>query len=177
MQKSAANARDDPPPSDQKPHETKDLEYPFSLFRGMVESNVTCESCKACSSTVDPIEDVGLEVGLSNEASAAAAATDRSSRNNSPTQALYDVQSAFARFISAESLERYKCEKCGNSNATKQSRLACIPPILTLHLKRFRYGSSNPMNRNARSEVSQLLNNSGRSAKIEGRIKFDVLYV
>jgi hypothetical protein len=37
----------------------------------------------------------------------------------------------------------YKCEKCGKvGRATKQSRLASIPPILTLHLKRFRYGET-----------------------------------
>jgi hypothetical protein len=58
--------------------------------------------------------------------------------------------------------------------ATKQSRLASIPPILTLHLKRFRYGSDGrplpPPARRGR-EVSQLLGASG-SAKIEGHIKF-----
>jgi ubiquitin C-terminal hydrolase len=137
---------------------TEDEEYSFSLFRGLVESNVTCEYCKASSSTVDPIEDIGLEV-------------------TSSTPALADVQSAFTRFAGAEPLDsNYKCEKCGKvGKATKQSRLKSIPPILTLHLKRFRYGDSRVgadamPRRSGRSEVK-----SG-SAKIEGHVKFEVLF-
>jgi ubiquitin C-terminal hydrolase len=128
----------------------KDSEYPFSLFRGTVESIVTCESCGASSSTLDPIEDIGLEV-TSGSASTSTMTSERmsstSSRNNSPTPftpALADVQTAFQRFARAEPLDAgYKCEKCGLvGRATKQSRLASIPPILTLHLKRFRYGTA-----------------------------------
>jgi Ubiquitin carboxyl-terminal hydrolase len=53
------------------------------------------------------------------------------------------VQSAFQRFARVEQVDGYKCEKCGcTGRATKQSKLASIPPILTLHLKRFRYGDS-----------------------------------
>lgn len=130
--------------------------YPFKLFRGTVESNVRCASCKAQSSTIDPIEDIGLEV----------------------TQAsgcLSDLSSSFRRFTIAEPLTGYKCDRCGKvGSATKQSRLASIPPILTIHLKRFRYGSDGkplpPPPRRGR-EVSQLLGTSG-SAKIEGHVKF-----
>jgi ubiquitin C-terminal hydrolase len=142
----------------------EDKEYPFSLFRGTVESNVTCENCNASSSTMDPIEDIGLEVTVQSSAS--------DSVSPSP---LTDVQTAFSRFARTESLDgNYKCEKCGKvGRATKQSRLATIPPILTLHLKRFRYGDSGRgsdaiFRRSGRSEVK-----SG-SAKIDGHIKFDV---
>jgi hypothetical protein len=71
----------------------------------------------------------------------------------------------------------------------QQSRLANIPPILTLHLKRFRYGDSRVVSdtgntttrRTGRSEVNQLLGNGAAdfltgksgSAKIEGHIKFE----
>ena len=166
-------------------------EYPFYLFRGKVQSNVICDSCKASSATFDPIEDIGLEVlptadhqqptsatnsnastlastnNLLTSSSAAASSPSSTSATTSPptpattaavtrssarlnnnyasslTPALADVQSAFQRYARAEALEGYKCEKCGKlGKATKQSRLASIPPILTLHLKRFRYGGT-----------------------------------
>lgn len=187
-----------------------DAEYPFQLFRGMVESNVTCESCKACSATVslvpqlfalihyinflltlslsysqmDPIEDIGLDV------------SPQASSTSSPLPGfLADVGTALQRFARAEELDAgYKCEKCGKvGRATKQSRLASIPPILTLHLKRFRYGETQKeimvntggggsRRSNRSSEVTQLLGSNGGSdffagksgaAKIEGHSKFE----
>jgi ubiquitin carboxyl-terminal hydrolase 36/42 len=184
MQKSCHKARNQDNPQEsptsisfenEKEEDDQDKEYPFSLFRGTVESNVVCEFCKHSSSTFDPIEDVGLEV------------TVPSAGSSSP---LSDVQTAFQRFARAEALDsNYKCEKCGKlGKATKQSRLAKIPPILTLHLKRFRYGdrilpsAPAPSRRSCRSEVSQLLGSndylSGKSgsAKIEGHIKFDLFF-
>ena len=194
MQKSCKQARpahgnpqDTPPPESIKGEDDdskEDLEYPFQLFRGTVESNVTCESCKHISSTLDPIEDIGLEVTPQ---------TPPSSSSSPPPGFLADVGSALQRFARAEDLDSgYKCEKCGKvGGATKQSRLASIPPILTLHLKRFRYGADaqkNTLNpggqssrRSNRSELNQLLGYSAGeyftgksgSAKIEGHSKFE----
>jgi ubiquitin C-terminal hydrolase len=167
--------------SSSKKHQ-QDEEYPFQLFRGMVESKVTCGQCNSTRSTMDPIEDLGLEVSPLSPSS-----TD-----------LDSVSDALKRFARVEELDAgYKCEKCGKvGRATKQSRLASIPPILTLHLKRFRYGaatdaaaaalagngnSSGTVRRSQRSsEVSQLMNSastewiSGKSgsAKIEGHAEF-----
>ena len=173
-------------------NEKKDKEYPFSLFRGTVESTVTCGSCGGASSTLDPIEDIGLEVTAPSTSSSGRGGTERSSRNMSPVPAppLYDVGTAFQRYSRPEALDSgYKCERCGKvGKATKQSRLASIPPILTLHLKRFRYGSgglngvSDVGSRRSRSELGQLLAGSeyfggkSGSAKIEGHIKFSVLF-
>ena len=169
-------------------------EYPFSLFRGTVESNVVCGSCGASSSTLDPIEDVGLEVTIPHHQSSSQSyhRSNSSSRNTSPipqVASLVDVQTAFQRFAQTEALDSgYKCEKCSKvGKATKQSRLASIPPILTLHLKRFSYGdrgqsSSAVTSRRSRSEVSQLLGgtdyNTGKSgsSKIEGHIKFSMFF-
>lgn len=191
MQKSCVQARPnhDNPQGDYNsdPGTLKDQEYPFQLFRGTVESNVVCAHCQATSSTLDPIEDVGLEVTLPTQVHS----TGRLSRNPSPTPAsLVDVQEALKRFHKPEALDSgYKCEKCGKFGfATKQTSLASIPPILTLHLKRFRYGDrvpvqpTAPSRRSARSnEVSQLLEKDGfvgksGSAKIEGHIKFDMVF-
>jgi len=143
----------------QKSTKENDQTYPFKLFRGTVESNVSCSSCHATSSTIDPIEDIGLEV-------------------TSTSAHLADIPSALTKFTHEEPLTGYKCDKCGNTGrATKQSRLASVPPILTLHLKRFRYGGDTRTHveshsRRGNREVSQLLGSSG-SAKIEGHAKFD----
>jgi ubiquitin C-terminal hydrolase len=179
-----------------------DQEYPFSLFRGTVQSDVVCEFCQATSSTLDPIEDVGLEVTVPQphpilppqaHVGYHRSNSSTSSRTTSPVPratALADVQTAFQRFSQTEPLDSsYKCEQCGKvGRATKQSRLASIPPILTLHLKRFRYGdrvgapSLPATSRRSRSEVSQLLGhneyNMGKSgsSKIEGHIKFAMCF-
>lgn len=176
----------------------EDTEYPFRLFRGTVESNVTCSACRATSCKIDPIEDIGLDILPIAKPSSAAAPTrggsernsssstryTSSSRSTSPTSnlALADVTQALDRFISQERLDSgYKCEKCGKvGKATKTSKLASIPPILTLHLKRFRYGGmSAGSGRSARSAsgnnsdvgVSDYVGPSG-SAKVEGHVKF-----
>lgn len=204
MQQSCHRARLQDNPQDDSPRQIEGEgqddevkyteEYPFSLFRGTVESNVVCGSCGASSSTFDPIEDVGLEVTIPYQQTTPQAyhRSSSSSRNTSPipqVTALVDVQTAFQRFAQTEALDSgYKCEKCGKvGKATKQSRLASIPPILTLHLKRFSYGdrgqsSSTVTSRRSRSEVSQLLGssdyNTGKSgsAKIEGHIKFGMFF-
>jgi Ubiquitin carboxyl-terminal hydrolase len=91
---------------------------------------------------------VDFPSGSPGDAAQAASASTRASRNASPllphgNASLADVQSAFQRFARVEQVDGYKCEKCGcTGRATKQSKLASIPPILTLHLKRFRYGDS-----------------------------------
>lgn len=192
-----------------------DIEYPFQLFRGIVESNVTCTSCNISSSTFDQIEDISLEVTMKAariEQKSSGSSTDISDKgttivgttSGTSNSFLADVSTAFQRFAQIENLAGYKC-KCGKvGSATKQSRLASISPILTLHLKRFRYGGAALENyrengnkdgdvitsrRVARSsEVSRLLCDNGnnsqnnlnhsskvRSTKIEGHIKFEMV--
>jgi len=151
----------------------KDIEYPFELFTGTVESCVTCKSCKASSSTLDPIEDVGLEVTVPTSSTSSSLRT-----TPPPNEPLADVASAFKRFACVEDLDSYKCDKCGKSgSATKQSRLASIPPILTLHLKRFRYGADGRGTAQVPAVASNRrgMKQSG-SAKIEGHIKFDQIF-
>lgn len=129
-----------------KSSENVDTEYPFQLFSGKVESKVTCGYCNMTSSTLDPIEDLGLEVTPVAGATLTSLGGRRNSPSPIPTPVLSDLSNALQRFACAEDLDAgYKCDNCGKvGKATKQMRLASIPPILTLHLKRFRYGTSDP---------------------------------
>jgi hypothetical protein len=97
---------------------------------------------------------------------------------------LADVTQALERFISTEHLDSgYKCEQCGKLGmATKTSKLASIPPILTLHLKRFRYESGKKSHSgggvgayhgdNGGGTCRTIVGSSG-SEKIEGHVGFD----
>lgn len=166
-------------------------EYAFRLFRGKVESIVKCSNCSAVSSTIDPIEDIGLEVtaptvNLNRTQNRGRVSPSPSSSSSST---LFDVMGALKQFVTMEKLDcGYKCESCGRvGQATKQSRLASIPPILTLHLKRFRYGSDRGNNliqpaipsRRRNTELASLLGNgdlgTSGSAKIEGHVKFSLV--
>ena len=111
------------PQNDESSHQLGGNEYAFRLFRGTVESTIRCSLCRSSSIKIDPIEDVGLEV---------------TSKHNGDS--LCDITSALKNFIEEEKLDSYTCEKCNvKACATKTTRLASIPPILTLHLKRFAF--------------------------------------
>lgn len=158
-------------------------EYPFRLFCGEIESIVKCSSCSNISSKIDPIEDIGLEVRSSFTQSNS---NWNPSASSSFSSSLMDVMQSFQKFTATESLDcSYKCESCGKvGKATKQVKLKSIPPILTLHLKRFRYGnermaiSSSVPSRRRTAELSGLLVDGGSSgsAKIEGHVRFPQVF-
>lgn len=154
-------------------------EYPFRLFCGEIESTVKCSSCSNVSSKIDPIEDIGLEVRPST--------ANRMSWQPTSNITLMDVMESFQKFTASEALDAcYKCESCGKvGKATKQVKLKSIPPILTLHLKRFRYGNDKYSmghsvipSRRRTAELSGLLGDVGSSgsAKIEGHVKFPQVF-
>lgn len=150
-------------PSDSNSTESGDTEYPFQLFSGKIESKVTCGHCGMTSSTLDPIEDLGLEVTPLAGAPSMPMGGRRNTPSPVPTTALADVSHALQRFARAEDLDAaYKCEKCSQvGKATKQMRLASVPPVLTLHLKRFRYGASDPSVVNGGSGGNLLAHGAG----------------
>ena len=131
-------------------------EYPFTLFRGSVESIVTCSECGATTTKIDPMEDIGLDVTPPSSSS--------SSHSSSSSNNLCDVMSSLKRFTTTERLDaHYKCDAChAKGTCTKQSRLASIPPLLTLHLKRFRYGST------AASATHKHVTSSSRRRDVKG---------
>jgi len=176
----------------------KKEEYPFQLFQGSIQSSVKCSACGASNVTYDPFEDIGLEV-----AHHSSIPMNSNKRNTSPTPApseqpkLADVPKALERFTRMEHLDsQYKCEKCHTlGSGTKESRLARIPPILTLHLKRFRYGQQGnggllDRGLNHAYDKGGSLHSLGSSlggslgmgggtsgsAKIEGHVRFDQFF-
>ena len=186
MQNSCKGARKGDASSASGSENAEDEEYPFRLFRGTVESSVKCSACQATSCKIDPIEDIGLDILPERKNTTPPPGRGGTqSRSSSPTNpALADVSKALERFISSEQLDSgYKCEKCGKlGKATKTSKLASIPPILTLHLKRFRYGAGK---RGSNGGVDSSRSRSARgapqdpdnvgpsgSAKIEGHVPF-----
>ena len=111
---------------------------------------------------MDPIEDLTLTLQGSNTS----------------------LTSALENFVKEEKLEGYKCEKChdGNSSsasaaatagATKVSGLSKVPPILTLHLKRFRYGIESSMGQYGGYGGSMAGFGKSGSTKIEGHVRFE----
>merc|ERR1719232_318606 len=137
--------------------------YPFHLFRGTIESCIVCQQCKSITKKCDPIEDLGLEAV-------------------SCGGGLGDVNMAMEILTREETLEEYKCDSCNQVGyATKQTKLASIPPVLTLHLKRFRYGGlqSNYANSSMNGFVNRRANpnhHSTGSAKIEGHVRFEQIF-
>ena len=142
-------------------------EYPFLLFQGTVESSVKCNACKETSITLDPFEDIGLEVTTISRA--LSCSTSMNSSLEKPSIQLADVPASLERFTRKEQLDaQYKCEKCGVlGSATKQTRLARIPPILTLHLKRFRYGQQSSSSLESRG-ISSGVNGSSNYGGVSG---------
>jgi ubiquitin carboxyl-terminal hydrolase 36/42 len=90
------------------------------LFSGCLASTVKCLSCSHACTTLEPCVDLSLAI------------------HKSPT-----VHTALGLFTSPERLaveNQYQCPECAAlADATKTIRVQSAPPVLVLHLKRFRY--------------------------------------
>jgi ubiquitin carboxyl-terminal hydrolase 36/42 len=99
-------------------------EYPFALFRGALQSTVTCGGCGARSHSHDPIEDLGLELS-------AATAT---------------VEDALRLHTRTEQLNGDNCFECARCEALVRAErtiaLHDVPALLIVQLKRFVYTST-----------------------------------
>lgn len=95
-----------------------------SLFDGLLESAVTCQTCGHASFTRDRYMDISLEVGHNDSVPV-------------------DLTSLFKHFTTTEILSpdnKVWCDICERKRTvTKGLRLATAPTILVCHLKRFAY--------------------------------------
>lgn len=92
------------------------------LFLGELEQSVLCAACGGRSASGEPFLDLSLELSADGHTS------------------LADALAAFLRPEQlSEADQSYYCERCKeNVAAQKEYRLRQLPPVLLLHLKRFR---------------------------------------
>lgn len=90
------------------------------LFQGRLVNETRCLWCESVTSREEAFYDLSLEI----------------EQNCSVTACL-------RRFSSTETLEgedKFSCDACGcKQEAEKRMRIAALPPVLCLHLKRFKY--------------------------------------
>jgi len=90
------------------------------LFQGSIVSNIKCLSCHHSSSQTDPFFDLSLNIEKEK-----------------------GLLWSFGQFVASERLQgqnKYKCGHCNQlSDAEKEIRFSSLPPVLTIHLKRFSY--------------------------------------
>ena len=93
-----------------------------SLFDGLLESAVTCQTCRHASMTRDRYMDLSLDISSTK---------------------VTDLPAALKHFTKTEHLgsdNQVHCDKCGTKRlVTKGLRLATAPTILVCHFKRFSY--------------------------------------
>lgn len=93
-----------------------------SLFDGLLESSVTCTTCRRPSLTRDRYMDLSLDI------------------SGSQTETLTDALYEFTKTETLTGDNKVHCQKCRTKRtATKGLRLATAPSILVCHLKRFAY--------------------------------------
>ena len=96
----------------------KETSLLYQIYSGLFESSVTCLSCKHVSRTTETWLDISLEIKNADS-----------------------IEKALRHFTSAERLSsanKYKCDSChSHVEATKRILLQRLPPIVTIHLKRF----------------------------------------
>lgn len=90
----------------------------YSIFRGLLKSQIKCLSCKNNSDTFDPILDISLEI--------------------TKCQCLTEALEKFTKPEVLTKGNRYKCESCNSlRDAQKQFSFADLPSSLAIHFKRF----------------------------------------
>jgi len=93
-----------------------------TLFDGLLESSVTCQTCRHASITRDRYMDLSLDI---------------------QHEEVVDLHGALKKFTQTELLDednKVECSKCKTKRVvTKGLRLATAPSILLFHLKRFKF--------------------------------------
>ncbi|XP_045175243.2 ubiquitin carboxyl-terminal hydrolase 44-like [Mercenaria mercenaria] len=112
-----------------------------SLFQGQLVSRVQCQACRNVTETLEPYMDLSLEFPNRYQIT---------KQNSRVAEDICHITEMLAKFTEEEHLEGniYACEKCNKgrsksgtvyTEAKKQLLINELPPILRLHLKRFRW--------------------------------------
>jgi ubiquitin carboxyl-terminal hydrolase 12/46 len=93
------------------------------IFQGKLVNETRCLRCDSVTSRQEPFYDLSLEIGTN-----------------------CSVTACLRQFSSNETLDgadKFSCDECGcKQEAQKRMRVASLPPVLCLHLKRFKYVES-----------------------------------
>jgi ubiquitin carboxyl-terminal hydrolase 22/27/51 len=113
-------------------------------FGGLLKSTVTCSTCKNTTTALDPFMDLSLDIR--NSATAIRQKKLKLINGTSTTKEILpmDLMECLDRFTSAETLSaeggNYHCRTCGSAQeAKKKLSLVRLPPVVPIHLKRFRH--------------------------------------
>ena len=113
---------------DRPPDQSNRYTFLQQCFQGSLQSQIRCLTCQHESNTVDPFLDLSLELHAPRAGTCAS------------------ITKAMVLFTQEEYLDgdnRYHCERCRKLvRARKQLSIASAPRFLTVHLKRFSFGSS-----------------------------------
>ncbi|KAF2641347.1 ubiquitin carboxyl-terminal hydrolase-like protein 22 [Massarina eburnea CBS 473.64] len=106
-------------------------------FSGKLSSTVTCDNCRNTTTALDPYMDLSLDVrNLPKK---------RKLEGSSGNDVHLDLRDCLDRFTGREKLgaAEYTCRNCdGGQNAIKQLSIKRLPPVLSIHLKRFEHTKS-----------------------------------
>ncbi|TID14084.1 ubiquitin carboxyl-terminal hydrolase 2 [Venturia nashicola] len=108
-------------------------------FYGKLQSIVTCDECKNKTNTPEPFMDLSLDLRMQSKKRKLNGIAKTNGVNGKEDEGLR-LEECLARFTGDERLGKddYMCHKCGKQrDATKQLSIKQLPPVLSIHLKRF----------------------------------------
>jgi len=105
---------------------------------------VTCDDCKNKTNAVDPFMDLSLDLRIQTKKrrlnGTSKANSDSKDDSKKDGDSGMRLEECLTRFTNEEKLarEEYTCQKCAKQrDAAKQLSIKRLPPVLSIHLKRF----------------------------------------
>ncbi|KAF2835971.1 ubiquitin carboxyl-terminal hydrolase 2 [Patellaria atrata CBS 101060] len=108
-------------------------------FYGQLQSTVTCDKCRNVTNTFDPFIDLSLDL----RSQVKKRKLDGELKDKDIAM---ELKECLERFTGKEKLAAadYTCQSCSKTaqNATKQLSIRRLPPVLSIHLKRFEHAKT-----------------------------------
>ena len=125
--------------------ETASSDKIMDMFGGVSITRITCMKCENTNERREPFMDLSLPIPpvISKNGSVPSTPLSPSTEpeHGEGPNGEVTLQQCLAAFVRNETLSghgRYFCDACGKvQNATKSTRIAKLPEVLSLHLKRF----------------------------------------
>lgn len=126
-------------------------------FYGKLQSTVTCDKCKNTTTAVDPFMDLSLDIRNVAKKKKIKQDADANGDGGAVQSSTIGLIDCLERFTGKEKLakEDYSCSKCGGQqSATKQLSVQKLPPVLSVHFKRFEQDQAKKKGSKIESKVS-----------------------